>query len=157
MTHFTWVIRVLLTCKGVDFLKNVFFFLVHFFLSADTRKQRSALLFRVFRDTPKAGIKPLLTLLFAEILHFIRLSILLLPQILRLRLFLCFHYVLEQKKLSSHLSPGQGNSSCRDLLWAQKRKVCVRQLRQPGDRYVSGERRRLYPVFLFSTYRYHLP
>lgn len=54
----------------------------------------------MFRDPPKAGIKPL-TVLFAEILHFIRLSILLLSQILRLRLFLCFHCVRAEKIVKS--------------------------------------------------------
>lgn len=47
--------------------------------------------------------------------------------------------------------------SCRHFLWTQKTKVSVRQLCQAADWYVTGKRRQLYPVFLFSTYRYHLP
>lgn len=54
----------------------------------------------MFRDTPKAGIKPL-TLLFVEILRFIHLSILVLPQILRLNLFLWFLHTSEQKKAAN--------------------------------------------------------
>lgn len=110
----------------------------------------------MFRYTPRAGIK-LLALYFAEILHFICLSILLLSQILRLRLFLCFHYVIEKKKLPSHLSPGLGNISCRHFLWAHKTTVCLRQLCQAADWYVTGKRRQPYRIFLFSIYRYHLP
>lgn len=128
MTHFTWVIRVLLSCKGADFfqechfLKKIFFFFFLFFSVCRHQKIEVNSTDQSVQGYPKTGIKPLM-LLFVEIFHFIHLSILLLSQVLRLRHFSVFPLCIRAENLSNHQSSGKGANHCGDLLSALTRKT----------------------------------